>query len=110
LRFMMAARLAVWPFGYGYGGTARPFSERINHKSNTQSSSPAGLYEQWKFQPEEKKKEPRVGDVIVVVSILLLFVRFLLMQTLSWTFISFSFLNNWLHPSSLTASFRLWYC
>ena len=43
---------------------------------------------------KKKKKEPKVGDVIVVVSILLLFVRFLLLQTLSWTFISFSFLNN----------------
>ena len=61
LRFMMAARLAVWPFGYAMAarhGTAL-LSERINHNSNTKWSSPAGLYEQWKFQPRKKKKKSK---------------------------------------------------
>ena len=53
-----------WPPAWQFGplatlwrhGTAL-LSERINHNSNTQSSSPAGLYEQWKFQPRKKKSK-----------------------------------------------------
>ena len=74
LRFMMAARLAVWPFGYAMAarhGTAL-LSERINHNSNTKWSSPAGLYEQWKFQPRKKKKKVQKGPS----SLLLLFLFF----------------------------------